>query len=390
MDLLPRDIQRLIYGYITWNTDLQSLRLVCRRIRDLLPESVTHILLECFEDTGLQCLSNAGLNWLTKCKHLQDLDLNDIRLGSTVPVEDFLRLSSLPLRRIAMDDIELIVPFLLAYRRTHGIVGKMSQLRFNNRWEHKINTWYPGIPAFDGKILICQTSFYDITEWDLVSSTAEVLLDIIDFEYIVYDDFLRGRFYQKLFGNRTGANPVQGTLIASRLEAGSDASEHRTERFGSFMGNSLGIDFHIRRVAGVYEHGQLSPEIVRGVTELLQSIPIGDLENAIADYPLINRFVVEIMLIKPGILTNARQFVRESLSRHPRIGLIVICIHNFYIEDNELMSVRNEMISCGGEDRIRFMESFDRIDTLGKNYELPREACRVGLENIERRLSLLS
>lgn len=385
MDLLPRDIQCLICSYITYCQDLQSLRLVCRRFRDILPDAVTGVSFGYTQETGLPYFSGAGLNWLTQCNHIQDLDFADVKLGTMISAENFLKLSGLPLRRIAMENIGLLIPFLLAYRQAHKIGGRMSQLRFNDRKKYRINTYNCGIPSFDGKTLICQASLHDTMEWDLISNIAEILLDLIDFEYIIYDDLLRECFYRKLFAShlRPGMNAVQGTLFAFRFgtDDDDDIRARRDERFGAFMMNHT--DLQIHRVAGVYEPGQLSLQIRGGVTELLQTIPIDDLENAIEEHPLVNKFIVEVGLSERGVLKNAIQSAKESLSRHSSIELIIICIRVAHIYTDP-MSIRDEIISTKREHRIRFIEGFDIINTFGKSYELPGEACRMTFQDIER------
>lgn len=361
---LPTDMQIVIYGYVTSLKDLRSLRAVCRMIHDLLPECVTHVMDD--YDENFANISASAISWLSSCLHLRYLNFDIDDLSETVGVESFLLLARLPLKRILPLPCEFIIPFMLAYRQTHGIVGKMSCLEFNTDEQHNRNTWSPGAPSFDGRTLICQPSYPEAIE--SISSAGEALLDMIDFKYILYGDCLRCRFYQRLF------DPKFRPIVRGTLFTGSVDEKYQQRNFRLFLLGRHDDELHITTVSGVYQYRQLHMRITCWVTELFQLIPICYLQAAIATYPLIDRFIVDLTINKKGGLSAARRKIDETMNKFRRVKLIVVKLTIAPIEDSDtIAAIREEILHDRADpfDRVRFT---NRSYSFDETFQTAREA----------------
>ena len=224
MNSLSNDIVRCVLSYITKIEDCQRIRLVCIRLRRLLPS--TTVCLELYKSSlsEMVFITPKLITWLMSCINLRHLKINDCVIGLDVSIADLIRLAGLPLRSISYLWHAHVIAFFEHYRTTHQITWKSDALRLNpfrQNWSDLRFVNGKGRHlAYDGCTLTCIAGI-DQDGWHSTRTAGEYLVDVVDFDYVTFDTCMSFSFYRKIF-----SSSLRRTMVMFRdLNDGSEEDD---------------------------------------------------------------------------------------------------------------------------------------------------------------------
>ena len=332
MNPLSNDVVRYILSYITKIEDCQRIRLVCWRLHRLLPGAIISLRLYSHDQFDTIFITPQLITWVKSCVNLHHLAVHDCCPGRDVAVTDMISLAELPLRGISHLYYTYIMAFFQHYRLFHRITGKSKALKLNpfrQNWANLnfLNREYRGL-AYTGTSLICVGGTEDDTDWSSIGSVSEYLVDVVDFDHVIFDTCQSLTFYWKIFSRPTirdqesdpprGRHPLRRTMVMFRdLDGDNSDDQYITDNFLAFR---FPASATVETILGAGYSWKFIPEHIRPTVEqMLFPVKLSSITTIIAAFPNSTTFYVKVDVPANDLLT----FLRDTLVKNLHLSLIL-------------------------------------------------------------------